>query len=481
MDRGWTADRDYLRGVCNEFHARVDWRLADHEEPESPLPAYDPTKIIEAEILPDEEEQQKRARIAVLNRRIGRWLKYRVRRLRKQSRTRLDSTRDPWAVLLAKLSGLTTPPKARQAYQQFMHEEYEDKIHPEVVRRWAEEQSDGSSVQTKQSPTGPFRAKIARELFGKLTESERGEYGTRAKKEAAEKREAYDKALNDPPSKSPEARQKCIDNVGSFLAPILQGIYEFTGLHTVAIMGGVIPKFGELRTIYVTYGRNKTASPAHFPSWGKERFNGVLELMKEYLRTAFTEEDVADATLPDDVLAGAKYTMNDDDSASDSDEPDSDVSDSSDSETDSNVDSDDSDRPGKKSKKKRSKPKAQKKTAKADGADVTKGKKTAKAAGADAAKAKKAAKADADAAKGKSKKTSTPVRAGAKRKRGADDDEPSTTPVRGGAKRKRRADGDEEEEEEGNDDVDGNDPAFVPGGSPAGKKRKAGVAPSTGP
>ncbi|KAK6997481.1 hypothetical protein R3P38DRAFT_2797855 [Favolaschia claudopus] len=42
LERGWRAERDYLREVCNEFHARISWRVADDEEPDDPLPAYDP-------------------------------------------------------------------------------------------------------------------------------------------------------------------------------------------------------------------------------------------------------------------------------------------------------------------------------------------------------------------------------------------------------------------------------------------------------
>jgi hypothetical protein len=43
---------------------------------------------------------------------------------------------------------------------------------------------------------------------------------------------------------------RCIDEVGNFLGPILQGILERTGLHSVVILGGPIPKYGgDLRTV----------------------------------------------------------------------------------------------------------------------------------------------------------------------------------------------------------------------------------------
>ncbi|KAJ7490196.1 hypothetical protein B0H11DRAFT_2229117 [Mycena galericulata] len=170
MERGWRFERDYFTKVSNEFHARITWRLADHEEPEMPLPKFDPNaKLPDAEKLTDEEAAQRTERMTVLDGRIRRWLKYRVKRLRRHVRTKANSARDPWAILLGKLAGLKTPPKARQAYQQFMHEHYTTQIEEEVKKRWAETPSGGSSVPTKE-PDAPFRAMIARELFAKLTD-----------------------------------------------------------------------------------------------------------------------------------------------------------------------------------------------------------------------------------------------------------------------------------------------------------------------
>jgi hypothetical protein len=41
-----------------------------------------------------------------------------------------------------------------------------------------------------------------------------------------------------------------IDSLGSFVAPILQGIHERTGLNSVLLLGGPVPKYGgDLRTI----------------------------------------------------------------------------------------------------------------------------------------------------------------------------------------------------------------------------------------
>ncbi|KAJ7182625.1 hypothetical protein C8R43DRAFT_1116257 [Mycena crocata] len=342
-EKGWRSERDYFARVCNEFHQQIDWRLEDYEEPELPLADFDPHKRIDPEPGLSQADQKKRlARMDLLDARIRRWLKYRVKRLRKHVRTRIDSSKDPWAILLAKLSGVTSPPKARQAYQQFMVAEYATTIEPVVQERWAETAGEGASVPVDKEPNAPFRAKVARELFAELPEETRLEYGERAKSDAAKARDAYTKALKEAPSRSPEARHLAIENVGSFVAPILQGIHERTGLHSVLILGGPIPKYGgDLRTIHVSYGRNRTSVGSHFPQYAKDRFNGVLALMKEYLDTVFSKEDCLDSALPTG-LDGAKFTISNDASSSES---------SSDSDSSSDEsDDDESNRPKKKKK-----------------------------------------------------------------------------------------------------------------------------------
>ncbi|KAJ7909220.1 hypothetical protein B0H13DRAFT_2330653 [Mycena leptocephala] len=272
LRKDWREERNYVAKVCREYHARISWRVEDHEEPDE-LPPFDPEALIPTEKLSEEEEAARSARVDVLNKRIRRWLKYRARSLRKKGRSTVDPRKDPWAVLLAQLSGVKSPPKARQAYQQFMHEEYTSKIQPVIETQWAASSGDGSNVKTAKEPNAPFRVRVAREVFAALPESEQQRYATNAKTEAASARAAYDTALKEPPSRSPQARHEAIETVGAFLAPILQGITERTGLHVCAILGGPVPKYGgDLRTIHVSYGRNKLHQRPT-SRYGKERFN----------------------------------------------------------------------------------------------------------------------------------------------------------------------------------------------------------------
>ncbi|KAJ7119389.1 hypothetical protein C8R46DRAFT_1238661 [Mycena filopes] len=252
LERGWRAERDYHQLVCNEYHAQIPWRLQDYEEPELPLPVYDKFAKTVPEDLSTEELETKRMKVDTMNARIAR----------------------PLGNLLAKLAGINSPPKARQAFQQYMHESYETDIAPAVKARWEAAISDIDTtsetlpnIKKKKGPDAPFRAKVARELFRELSEDDQEGLRRRAKEEAQKAREEYLAAMKQGPSKTPEARQKCIDNLGQFMATVLRGVTEYTGLHGVAIFGGPMPVHGgELRTLHCAWGRNHSSPAVNFPS-----------------------------------------------------------------------------------------------------------------------------------------------------------------------------------------------------------------------
>ncbi|KAJ7742483.1 hypothetical protein DFH07DRAFT_964526 [Mycena maculata] len=357
------------------------WRLQDHEEPV--LTEYDPKAAVEREVLAEDEDIQRRARIDVLNQRIRRWLAYRARKVYKhrQSSGR-KPTKDLFAVLLAKLSGLKAPPKVRQAFQQYMSESYEEKIRPAIEAQWDEARDKDPQKYTTKAPKAGFRAQVARQIFKELPEAERKAIGDRATAEGKATREKYEKALTEPPSRDPARMQECIDAIPDFMGPILSGIQDYTGLHLVLVLGGPMPKHGgDLRTVHVSAGRSNTSATHHFAQYDRPCFNrDVLEFMKEYLHKTFSPAECSAVSMVTTDLAGAKYTISqggsdiahatgsspaevvsakgkkkaaaaDTDSASDSDSSDLDSeseSDSDDSESDSG---DDEEQPKRKKRK----------------------------------------------------------------------------------------------------------------------------------
>ncbi|KAJ7170431.1 hypothetical protein C8R43DRAFT_944944 [Mycena crocata] len=195
LDQGWRQERTYVKKVCLEFHARVSWRTQDHEEPVLDE-NWDPATVTQkSQPLPEEEEKLKRARVKVLD--------------KHHSSAGLDPTKDPYTILLAKLSGLSAPPKARQAFH-------------------------------------------------------------------------------------------------------LQSPKTVRGMHATLIMGGPMPKYGgDIRTVDTSYGHNHVAIPTHWGQWDTPRFqHQVADFMIEFLQTAYSPEDCADAALTAvSALSGAKYRI----------------------------------------------------------------------------------------------------------------------------------------------------------------------------
>ncbi|KAJ7652316.1 hypothetical protein B0H17DRAFT_1214982 [Mycena rosella] len=215
-----------------------------------------------------------------------------------------------------------------------MRESYAEKIAPVVAEKWAEERSRRAAAgeSAGKEPKAGFRAQVVRDVFAKLRKEEQKGLGDRAKEDAVAAKGAYASALKTLQRRTQLRVRKAL---GEFMGPILQGLNAYTGLHSTLILGGPMPQFGgELRTTHVSYGRNNTNLAQHWPQWDKPRFAAsVQEFMVEYLNTAFTAEDCANAALVGPDLSGAKYTIapgggaasnpgSDSDSDSDSDDDD---------------------------------------------------------------------------------------------------------------------------------------------------------------
>ncbi|KAJ7038475.1 hypothetical protein C8F04DRAFT_1256076 [Mycena alexandri] len=335
LARGRRAEHDYLQKVCNEFHVRISWRLADHEEPELPLPPYDAFAPPVPEAVTDEEHVQRLQRQEELNTasvtESSGGSSTRARSLRGPSISVSKLRDNPYAILLGKLTGLSSPPKARQGYQQFMCES-PTVVADAVTERWNAVMGEDGSVNTKK-PNGPFRCKVAMDLFKDLPDSEQAAIKARAVSEAKVAKDVYAAGMKNGPLKTPQARQECIDNVGRFLAPILRAVREYTGLQSFVVLGGPMPKYGgEIGTLHLSCGTNLAAVSTGFPAWDKPRWGkDVTGFYMQYLRTAFTSEECAEAALPvasstlDDALfkmapeSDSDGTISGSDSDSDSD------------------------------------------------------------------------------------------------------------------------------------------------------------------
>lgn len=297
--KGYVAERDCLRKVVNEFSFHIDWRIADWDEPPRPLREYDPALVDNDGGLSPEEVIAKRNKIRDTEVRIRRWMKYRIKKLRKLHNVRIENMAGPWGPFLAKVSGAKPAAKARQGWQQLCKESYKELVAPAVAAKWAAGLANGS-IAADAKQTASFRGLVAREIFGQLPEAEKQGYLDRAKQDAREEKERWERLMKEGPSKRPEDRQKALDSLRDLLGPVMEGICLRTGCRMFIVVGGPIPKDeGRLGTMHFSAGKNLGSRPVQFSVWKPKQFNEqILKLFMEFLGTCYTADDIHESILP---------------------------------------------------------------------------------------------------------------------------------------------------------------------------------------
>ncbi|KAF7327200.1 hypothetical protein MKEN_00297100 [Mycena kentingensis (nom. inval.)] len=188
---------------------------------------------------------------------------------------------------------MAKPKKRCQPYQQFQKERGEA-LGPIIDKRWAEAQLTDASLAGK-FPDAGFRTKVVQALFNGLPEEHRATYAARAKAEGEQQAADFKEMMTRPPDASPEARHRALMRLVSWIAPILQEIFNVTGCHATLLVGGPQPEFGgDISVQHFSFGRNLSPTGDHWGQWDKPRFKKqVLEFFVQYLQTAYTAEDCA--------------------------------------------------------------------------------------------------------------------------------------------------------------------------------------------
>lgn len=121
----------------------------------------------------------------------------------------MDLEKNPYAILLAQLSGIPPAPiRARQGWQQLMHEDYADAIAPAVAAAWDLRVKDGLKPNDKNNAA--FRAEVARAVFKNLPKEEQNVFIKNAQQDKQAAATAYKLALDESRAGScrPEKRQE---------------------------------------------------------------------------------------------------------------------------------------------------------------------------------------------------------------------------------------------------------------------------------
>ncbi len=128
--------------------------------------------------------------------------------IKRYGKIQAANVNDLFTVLLSKLTGLTRPPKACQAYQQWMSVNYHDRtcLVDDVNTAWVEKcEKEGVSGKC---PTANFCAAIAHCAFAKLSGDAQAEWAAKAKASTMQTKADYEQVLKAVPSKDPVDQQQ---------------------------------------------------------------------------------------------------------------------------------------------------------------------------------------------------------------------------------------------------------------------------------
>ncbi|KAI5900598.1 uncharacterized protein SCHCODRAFT_01030056 [Schizophyllum commune H4-8] len=262
LAQSWEAAQAVIHAACAEYHALFPWWLSDDDDPDEPLPDYDPKNPPVMPPLSAEEEKTRSAILTQRNAAIHRWIHWRAKKLPGYRHRYRASPNNPYDRLMVELTGLSAKgaKKALQPIQQYSVE------HPELVAAansaFEEEKArgGGSVIIDKKSYTKRpinYLMKELKKTFDPLPADEKKAYGERARAFAKAEKERWDNAFKSAPKRDPKS------------------------------------------ILHFTIGKNKMHLP--FALFDEPRFQkDVLGFFGEYLDTVWSDDECAAAAMPPD-------------------------------------------------------------------------------------------------------------------------------------------------------------------------------------
>ncbi|KAI5824956.1 hypothetical protein K523DRAFT_356394 [Schizophyllum commune Tattone D] len=309
---GWPAGQAVIRELCAEYHAKIPWTLPYTKEPTTPLPEYDPMNPPVLEPLSDEEEAERSAILTELNGMLHRWVHWRAKKVPGYRQQYRANKNNPFDRLVLHLCGMSPKgaKKALQPVQQYAHE------HPDATAAAGAAFEDemaskgfvmnGDNMIEKQSVNWTM-GWIKKNYFDKLPASEKSGYGARARQTARQEKEAWEKALKEPPRRDAKSIQKAWDCLDAFVEPLLRGIVSRMDGNVVLLVGARLPEQGgKPKARHFVMGKNLEGLP--FSLWDESHYQkDVLGSWLEYIETIWSPEECAavDLNAPDIHIPGS--------------------------------------------------------------------------------------------------------------------------------------------------------------------------------
>ncbi|KAK7028203.1 SERTA domain-containing protein 3 [Paramarasmius palmivorus] len=316
---------DFLIELTRRYFKRYPANLPHSEEPskehlESVNDDDPDEEIVPPEHLPDQPEEAFRkallahkAILKVIDGRIAqirRWMNYHVAKTTPKDAGEFD----PWAVYLAKLSGVPVdrPGRQRSAANVWMKHK-QDEIGPQVQEKikeaLAKKDTEKETETGKDSAPGKGKGKgkgkatragenafvkvrqtVVSDEFNKLNDKERDQWRQVAEEEHRERVRQWQDSVIAPVSTAPADRQACIETLPSFVTPFLEGVAERTGWKVTFIAGGPEPADGgRLNVISVNCGVTTGPVPLNFGQALRDEYQGhIVAPFGQFLKQCYS-------------------------------------------------------------------------------------------------------------------------------------------------------------------------------------------------
>ncbi|KAJ8516237.1 hypothetical protein ONZ45_g6440 [Pleurotus djamor] len=274
--------------VVNRYFELFDWRLPVSQDPTPDAPLPNSLKVLSAE-----ETKLKGRVVAKMRTSITNWLHYNATKtVSSLKHLKSTDTRDPYALLLSKLSGVgTRPPKRANAW------EVCSKPNFNTYKDEVDNLFEASGKEKKYRATE--RNKFMSARFSKLPEAQRLAWEKQAQEQYDVEVQARADRVKRITSLSPVERQEALRRLGDFFWPILEGVSTILNMHVSVFVGGPEPaRGGALNVLSLHSGQNRDAIPKTWGEADPKRFEAVTDSFLAYLETCYTLEDRAASAIP---------------------------------------------------------------------------------------------------------------------------------------------------------------------------------------
>ncbi|KII83220.1 hypothetical protein PLICRDRAFT_180623 [Plicaturopsis crispa FD-325 SS-3] len=249
-----------------------------------------------------EEEAERRSKIyKSLRTSIGQWYRHHYRKLLKR-----DPRTKMMHCIFEEISDLgPKPPRKLRMEQYYSKHYYESRVKPKFDEEWARVNADWELVLAAGNPEnlrGPARInvrnRVTKEKYLEESEEFRKELEARAEKDRELELEEY-KGRGLSTSRTPEQIQKAIDDLGYYLQPIADILYERCDMVTAIVMSGPIPeKGGEIEIRSVHAGVTRELIPQKWFDADPRTMQIMWESMNAFARRVYPPEARLSRAIP---------------------------------------------------------------------------------------------------------------------------------------------------------------------------------------